>query len=556
MINQKSKSELGLEAQNTFTVHHLRRRYALRFPILFSRIIWHTSDKMVHLFLSEPDWDWDGGDDQQRVSLLNDLESMIRMLITSQSRSEARLWLCKDVSGISSLSRRQKCELFSTLLRTSSQKRDLAAQILQMIFEKQPKRAGSILAKKSGMLEDFFRGNTRRILLWFSNFSGTSDTEHRKGAKALSQFAFMNRDICWDELEWKGKHGQSPAMVATKPHYFLDLDVEQTVENFLENVPEFWSSHEFADTLKDGDILFLDMKFFVNMFLRLMYKEDMDGIWKIVHEFLTEESFSSLCSHLLITLNENELCVFLDLLKNVLDPNTKPKDSGDTRHYLEVILPRFNGLDSNSIDEFLLLNTVINRGRQLVQLLQEDEHQEEKTQIKDIVQKICTLPENPNCLVPLIKRCFTKKGINSIKLLGLQSWALHYFMSEGYRASEEWESLFNRNGVRFRHAGKHELLHDKMLTDESDSDSRRKKKRKHRKKRRRTTRNDGYDDDFVDFDFEYNRMDFQSKDSCWLLSTDGYSTSWSSADLPEHLSKHCFSTWMKWAFYRWGDSAS
>ncbi|XP_076915993.1 uncharacterized protein LOC143575526 [Bidens hawaiensis] len=512
---------------------------------------------MVNLYLSEPDWNFDGGDEsvEQRISLLNDLESKIRSLINSQSRSEVRLWLCKDVSGISSLSRRQKCELFSTLLKTSSQKRDLAAQILQMIFEKQPKKAGSILAKKCDMLEDFFRGNTRRILLWFSSFSSTSDMEHRKGAKALSQFAFVNRDICWEELEWKGKHGQSPAMVATKPHYFLDLNVEQTVENFLENVSEFWSSREFADTLKDGDILSLDMKFFINMFLRLMYKEDMDEIWETVNEFLMDESFTSLCSHLLIALNESQLCVFLDLLKKFLDLNAKPKDPGDTCHYLEVILPRFNGLDS--IDGLLLLNTVINRGRQLVQLLQEDEHREEKSQIKDIVQKICTLLENPNCLVPLIKQCSKKESINMIKLLGLQSWALHYFMSEGCWASEDWESLFNSNGIRFRHAGKHELLHDKMLTDESDSDSRRKKKRKHRKKRRRnSTRDDSYDDDFVEFGFEFNKMDFQSKGSCWLLSTDGYSTSWSSADLPEHLSKHCFSTWMKWGFNRCGDSAS
>ncbi|KAD3336101.1 hypothetical protein E3N88_31620 [Mikania micrantha] len=94
----------------------------------------------------------------------------------------------------------------------------------------------------------------------------------------------MNRDICWEELEWKGKQGQSPAMVATKPHYFLVLDVDQTVENFLENVPEFWSSLEFSDTLKDGDILFLDMNFFINMFLRLMNKEDMEEIWKIINE--------------------------------------------------------------------------------------------------------------------------------------------------------------------------------------------------------------------------------------------------------------------------------
>ncbi|XP_076886098.1 uncharacterized protein LOC143535840 [Bidens hawaiensis] len=363
---------------------------------------------MVNLYLSEPNWNFDGGDEsvEQRISLLNDLESKIRSLINSQSRSEARLWLCKDVSGISSLSRRQKRELSSTLLKTSSQKKDLAAQILPMIFEKQPKKAGSILAKKCDMLEDFFRGNTRRILLWFSSFSGTSDMEHRKGAKALSQFAFVNRDICWEELEWKGKHGQSPAMVATKPHYFLDLDVEQTVENFLVNMPEFWSSREFADTLKDGDILSLDMKFFINMFLRLMYKEDMDEIWETVNEFLMDESFTSLCSHLLIALNESELCVFLDLLKKFLDLNAKPKDPGDTCHYLEIILPRLNGLDS--IDGLLLLNTVINRGRQLVQLLQEDEHREEKSQIKDIAQKICTLPENPNCLVPLIKQCSKK----------------------------------------------------------------------------------------------------------------------------------------------------
>ncbi|PWA79938.1 hypothetical protein CTI12_AA204340 [Artemisia annua] len=517
---------------------------------------------MVHLFLTEPDWSCDESDDsvKQRISLLNDLESVVHSLIASQSRSEARFWLCKDVSGIRSLSRRQKRELFVTLLRTSSKKRDIAAQLVQIIFEKQPRRAGSILAKKCNMLEDFFRGNPRRILLWFSHFSGTSDVEHSKGAKALSQFAFVNRDICWEELEWKGKHGQSPAMVATKPHYFLDLDVEQTVENFLENVPEFWSSHEFADTLKDGDILFVDMKFFINMFVKLMYKEDMEDVWEVIHEFLMEESFSSLCSHLLIILQERDLSAFLDLLKKFLDPENEPKDSGDTCHYLELILRGFNG--SDSIDELLLLNALINRGRQLVQLLQEDEHREVKTQIKDIVQMVCNLSTNPNGFVPLIKECSKKKSINSIKLLALQSWALHYFLSEEYRSPEAWESLFDSNGVKFRRSGNHELLHHNKLADDSDSDSdrrqssksKRKKKGKLRKKRRRSsTPDDSYDDGLLDLDFEYNKMDFQSKASYWLLFTDGYSTSWSSVDLPEHLSKQCFSSWMKWVSSRSGD---
>ena len=43
-------------------------------------------------------------------------------------------------------------------------------------------------------------------------------------------------------------------MVATKPHYFLDLDIQRTVENFLDNVPEFWSFEEFAESVKDDDI--------------------------------------------------------------------------------------------------------------------------------------------------------------------------------------------------------------------------------------------------------------------------------------------------------------
>ncbi|KNA07411.1 hypothetical protein SOVF_172120 [Spinacia oleracea] len=39
-------------------------------------------------------------------------------------------------------------------------------------------------------------------------------------------------------------------VVATKPHYFLDLDVQLTEKNFLENIPEFWSSEEFSESLK------------------------------------------------------------------------------------------------------------------------------------------------------------------------------------------------------------------------------------------------------------------------------------------------------------------
>lgn len=78
------------------------------------------------------------------------------------------------------------------------------------------------------------------------------------------------------------------------------------VENFIDNVPEFWSSNEFADSLRDGDIIFIDRKYFVDFFVRLIYEEDARDVWEVIYEYLMESSFSSWCNHLLITLDEEE----------------------------------------------------------------------------------------------------------------------------------------------------------------------------------------------------------------------------------------------------------
>lgn len=378
-------------------------------------------------------------------------------------------------------------------------------------------------------------GNPRRILQWFSNFVGSGDVEHKKGAKALSKFAFVNRDICWEELEWKGKHGQSPAMVATKPHYFLDLDVQQTVENFLEYVPEFWSSNEFAESLEDGEILFTDTKFFVDMFVDLMYKEDLKEIWELVSEFLEEEPFTSLCHHLLIVLDEKELCSFLKLIRKVLNAKIDPNSFENPSYCLEIVLAKCSGLDS--FDELLLLNAVISQGRQLLRLLQEEDNEEERVKIKDVSLQICTSPRYANSLISLMEECFKTKTIKSVKWLGLQSWALHYTLSNELPSPESWESLFTSNGINFRQTGKYPLLRCKRLSEESESDLdvsssvrlKRKKKEKRRKKRRRNrSHDDSYDDELLDFDLSNNKMALQFNADGWLLSTDGYFTAWSS----------------------------
>ncbi|XP_057488459.1 uncharacterized protein LOC130774443 [Actinidia eriantha] len=355
----------------------------------------------------------------------------------------------------------------------------------------------------------------------------------------------------------EGKHGQSPAMVATKPHYFLDLDVQQTVENFLENVPEFWSSDEFAASLEDGEILFIDTKFFVDLFVDLMFTEDSKEVWEVVNEFLMEESFSSLCHHLLIILEEQDFCFFLESLQKVLNSRIESVDFGNPSYWLEIILSKCG--DSVPINQLFLINAVICQGRQLLRIVREVEDGAEKVKIKDVVQ-ICICLCHPSSLASITKQCFKAKTIDTVKWLGLQSWALHCRLSEECRTRESWESLFIDNGISFRKSDNYEVLHHDGFSEglESDLDERasggvrRKKKEKHRKKRRKNL-DESYDNELLDLDMPKNRLSLQSRGGGWLLSTDAYSTSWDSVDLPEHLSKHCFSTWMKWVFARCRD---
>lgn len=365
-------------------------------------------------------------------------------------------------------------------------------------------------------------GNPKRVLQWFVNYSSGSGLELGKGAKAMSQFAFKNRDICWEELEWKGKHGQSPAIVATKPHYFLDLDIQQTVENFLENVPEFWSSSEFAESVKDGDIFFIDRQFFVQYFIDLMYEEDARDIWEVIDEFLTEQPFSSLCRRLLITLEEDDLFSFLKLLRRFLHPIMESKHFNGISSLFEIVLVKSEV--PGSIDRILLLNAIITQGRQLLRLLRDEDAQNSQERVKEIVSKISAIPSNSNSLISFFKNACETSTSEVIKCLGLQCWVLYYRMSQECHTPKSWESVFLNNHIGFRSSNKYALLDDDGLSDEQIVDKSR-KKRKARKKRRR---NDDLDDDaLVKFDSTSEKLDMPSNSGGWLLSTDGYLATWS-----------------------------
>ncbi|KAJ1286629.1 hypothetical protein BS78_03G367100 [Paspalum vaginatum] len=514
---------------------------------------------MVQLFLHVPT---EGGSANNTVaveakrSLLNNVESIIKSVIKSAGRYEARLWLCSTVSLVHSLNRHDQRDLFLDLLEMKNSRRDVAARLVRMIFDKNPKMAGSILARKGYILEEFFRGNPKRIMQWFGHFAVTGESTHKKGAKALSQFAFVNRDMCWEELEWKGKHGQSPAVVATKPHYFRDLDVLQTVENFLEYVPDFWSSDELADSIQDGEILQIDAEYFVDHFLYLMYEENSKDAWCVVEDFLTDEQFSSLSQHLLIHLDEPRLLDFLKSLGKLVRPTLHCKELAFPCCWLEVLLSGHCN-DHISLDDLVLLNCVIAKGRQLWRLMNDEEQKEEWEQMEEILKGINHLSDGDH--FAFMNSLVETEFHDALKWIGIQSWVIFCELSKECKSGDSCESLFSRNKIEFRKADYYSLVQNDGCsishmpdTDDEDligSGHKRRKKNRRRKRRRHKSEEDKLDE-LLELGLSNGESGVESHRGCWHLSTDGFSASWDIADIPDHLSTCYFKIWVKWACFR------
>lgn len=124
---------------------------------------------MVQLFLQVPADEGSADTDAVRArrSLLDKAESVIKSVVRSGGRYEARMWLCSTVSSIHLLDPRDQQELFLDLLEMKDSRRDVASRLLRMILDKKPAKAGSVLAKKCHMLEKFFQGRFTKNLIFF-----------------------------------------------------------------------------------------------------------------------------------------------------------------------------------------------------------------------------------------------------------------------------------------------------------------------------------------------------------------------------------------------------
>ncbi|KAI5069531.1 hypothetical protein GOP47_0015832 [Adiantum capillus-veneris] len=335
-------------------------------------------------------------------------------------------------------------------------------------------------------------GHAKRILDWFEKFSSSQRREKETGAQALARFAFVNREKYWNELEWKGTHGQAPATLASKPHYFLDLDVLKTVENFLDYVPEFWSSNELWDSLKDGDLLSLDIDFFVRKLLEKM--EDQSSlVWKLLEKFFWEEDFTHLCHRLLSFLEDQKL--------------------------LQLINELSQGVAHASVTE----------GRK-----------RDEENVKDSSSLISSLREMTNSTQQkhraFWKDCLCWNKWELVKGLALESWAIQVLVLKEAHSTLSLKAFLSANSIQFRQASWER------------KDARVEKMRKRRRKKRRRTAHASSDEESnsLESDIATSDRGLGDNNGRWYLSTDNFNMGMEKDEIPEQLANFAFMKWLNW----------
>lgn len=543
----------------------------------------------------------------QRKEWLAAIESLIWRALASQGRFEACLWLCASIGSLQ-VPPHLHSSLFLDLIKRSPHKRKdgfssqhqddsldqaLSRQFLRLACENQPRRVMSLFAKDSKLIRSFFSGHPKRILAWFENFS----TEHKKGyelgAQALAHFAFIHRDKCWKELEWRGPHGQAPATVASKPFYFLDLDVLRTVENFLHNVLEFWSSDELWGSLKEGEILSIDMEFFIDKLFHRMSDQSSD-VWHMLENFLTEETFSDLCQRLLSFLDDKGLLAFLNNLSVALLNSRRVSASEGSKHvkrrgsqlacgvskWLEDVL--ISGAKCPSLVCAMICEACVGHARQLLRIFKDEENAQEFNSLK------CLLLESDGTEALNGRKhwAIRKEGLKSnrwemVKWLALEAWSMYFLLTEKYTSPALLEALLSANSIEFRHCSQ-DLLDKEQGRSKSKTDENARKDRK-RKKKKKGTRFDESDREQLDSSqsddnlrdqkirkekkrkkkkkrrdengggkFYSSHSDDDSYSMAvvrkrWFLSIDNFNVGFDKSELPEHVASHTFGEWLKWA---------
>jgi len=369
-----------------------------------------------------------------------------------------------------------------------------------------------------------FTGHPKRILSFFDRFAVVGQTEHQFGARALASFAFRNRDLCWHRLVWEGTHAHSPATVAAKPQYFMELDVVNTVQNFLEYVPEFWLSKEFRESLKSEVFWDIDRAFFAEYLADFLAREldsgtdDADEIWSTVREFISDMQFPKLCQQLLHLASDETLLMFINGLGSqisfwISDSHTKRVEMARKTNWMEVMV--YSAVQWKSLMDPIFCNACIGNGRKLLRILQEEEHEEDANALKRLIKEGSSDDEGKEHW-PLTDEVAKMDKPAACRYLALEAFVLFYQLSSESTGDDLYKALLEESGITYyRLPSPNIFLSDKKRIKSSSSSSKRSRKKKHRSRHSR---------DAEDRDDELAELLKEEMDC--VLSIDNFQSTW------------------------------
>ncbi|CAL8466837.1 g6373 [Coccomyxa elongata] len=295
-----------------------------------------------------------------------------------------------------------------------------ADQVAELLFDCKPEAYASL----------FLMAKLQDILLWFDHFTDNGLGQFQFGSKALAQYALRKREEVWDLLVWSSTHAHAPVTVATQPHLFSKLNVEETVRNLARHSRSFWRSREFGDSLKGGQIVAIDRPYFVKELVRLLDKEGKraDAVVRLLSAFIARCSLPDLMQKVLPMLSDEAL---LSCLCRVLVREDTDLGGGSVfqmgRRALQLAV--FSVASFGSADELLLFNALALRSGQVLRTLRQEASQEDLKDISRLLEEMQTRMGHWSNLVLDNSISRTRR----MKAMILQLFAARYCLEEAFK---------------------------------------------------------------------------------------------------------------------------
>ena len=206
-------------------------------------------------------------------------------------------------------------------------RRDFGCSVIELWIISNPREASTMIGEHPNWISEYFKDapsravREHRIAAWFDHFSTKGSSHFRNGSYSLAIYALRERNICWKSLCWKGGHGQSPAIVASKTEYFMHLDIVETISEFAKHQSDFWNSQEFLDQIC-GSQLFTstDPQYWAHrLFEQLETVPTADlqesNLWTVLTAYISKrDSWREICNRAATRLQESDLLLFSNTL--------------------------------------------------------------------------------------------------------------------------------------------------------------------------------------------------------------------------------------------------